>query len=83
LILRIARPLGKLNVEIGLLFGVFSRGLRNCTKEDFKYCCLNRLSLRKEISESEIDMFLMGNSYFKDQELIERDDFVAVFETAI
>jgi hypothetical protein len=48
-------------VEIGLLFGVFSRGLRNCTKEDFKYCCLNRLGLRKEISESEIDMFLMGN----------------------
>lgn len=66
LILRIARPLAKFNVEISLLFGVFSRGMRTCTKEDFKYCCLTRLGLRTEISEREIDLFLMGNNYFKD-----------------
>jgi hypothetical protein len=66
LILRIARPLSKLPVEIGLLFGAFSRGMRTCTKEDFKYCCLNRFGLRNEVSERELDLFLMGNNYFKD-----------------
>jgi len=65
LILRIARPLAKYKVEIGLLFAIFSRGMRTCTKEDFKYCCLNRLGLRSEISEREMDLFLMGNNYFK------------------
>jgi hypothetical protein len=35
--------------------------------------------LRHEISEREIDLFLMGNSYFKDQTFIEKEDFVAVF----
>lgn len=70
-------------VEIGLLFGAFSRGMRTCTKEDFKYCCLNRFGLRTEISERELDLFLMGNNYFKDQNYIEKDDFVAVFESAI
>ena len=65
LILRIAKPLAKLNVDVGLLFGVFSRGNRTCTKEDFKYCCLERLGLRTEISEREIDLFLVGNNYFK------------------
>ena len=83
LILRIAKPLAKLNVDIALLFGVFSRGMKTCTKEDFKYCCLQRFGLRNEISERELDLFLMGNSYFKDNNFIERDDFVNVFENYI
>jgi len=83
LILRISRPISKFNIEIGLLFGIFSGGRTTCTKEDFKYCCLTRLGLKNEVSERELDLFLMGNNYFKDKNYIEKDDFVAVFESAI
>jgi hypothetical protein len=86
LILRIARALVKCNkqeIPVGLLFGVFSRGMRTCTKEDFKYCCLVTLGLKSEVSERELDLFLMGNSYFKEQNYIEKDDFITVFESAL
>ena len=62
LIMRIAMKLGKLNCEMSSLFGIFSRGMLTATKEDFKYCCLQRLGLRTEISEREIDLFLLGNN---------------------
>jgi len=40
LVSRIARKLGKLNCDVNILFGIFSRGMLTTTKEDFKYCCL-------------------------------------------
>lgn len=83
LIMRIALKLGRLNCEISSLFGIFSRGMLTATKEDFKYCCLQRLGLRTEISERELDLFLLGNAQLKDKNFIEREDFLAVFEGAI
>jgi hypothetical protein len=43
LIMRIARRLAKLPGEVEMLFGVFSRGQKTVSKEDFKYTCLRRL----------------------------------------
>ena len=83
LIMRIGLKLGRLNCELSSLFGIFSRGMLTATKEDFKYCCLQRLGLRTEISERELDLFLMGNNLLKDKSYIEREDFIAVFEGAI
>ena len=40
LIMRIARKVARINAETSLIFGIFSRGQRSVTKEDFKYCCL-------------------------------------------
>lgn len=83
LIMRISLKLGRLNCELSSLFGIFSRGMLTATKEDFKYCCLQRLGLRTEISERELDLLLMGNNLLRDKNYIEREDFIAVFEGAI
>ena len=48
IIMQIARKLAPLNCEIELMFGIFSQGQRNCTKEDFKHVCLQRLRLAKD-----------------------------------
>ena len=48
IIMQIARKLAPLNCEIELMFGIFSQGQRNCTKEDFKHTCLQRLRLAKD-----------------------------------
>ena len=40
IIMRIARKLARLSIDVELMFGIFSRGTRQCTREDFKYCCL-------------------------------------------
>ena len=83
-VMRIARKLSTLNCDIELLFGIFSRGQRSCTKEDFKHCCLSRLNLRKEnMTERELDLLLMGNEHTRDRDVIERGDFVAIFQGAI
>ena len=81
--MRIARKLAKLNCEVHILFGIFSRGMLTTTKEDFKYCCLQRLGLRTEISERELDLFLVGNKIIKDKNYIESEDFIEIFEGAI
>lgn len=40
---RIARKLAKFPGDVELLFGIFARGQKTVTKEDFKYTCLKRL----------------------------------------
>ena len=50
--------------------------MATATKEDFKYCCLQRLGLRTEISERELDLFLVGNKIIKDKDYIESEDFI-------
>jgi len=82
-IMRVARKLSTLPCDTDLLFGIFTHGQKNCTKEDFAYCCLNKLNLRKEIAPREMDLFLQGNQVLRESALIERDDFVAVFQNAI
>ena len=62
IIQRIAQKLSKLSIDVELMFGIFSRGMKTCTHEDFKYCCLQRLNMRNDISEKELDLFLAGNS---------------------
>lgn len=62
IIYRIAQKLGRLSLDVELMFGIFSRGTRSCTFEDFKYCCLQRLNMRNEITEKELDLFLSGNA---------------------
>jgi len=46
--MQIALKLAPLNCEIELMFGIFSQGQRNCTKEDFKHTCLQRLRLARD-----------------------------------
>ena len=62
-----------------MLFGVFSRGQRTVAKEDFKYTCLRRLQLAKELSERELDMFLRGCPRLVDKEVVSLDDFLMLF----
>ena len=40
---RIAKKLGRLSIDVDLMFGIFSRGRQSCDREDFKWCCLQRL----------------------------------------
>jgi hypothetical protein len=79
IVMRIAKRLAKLPGEIDMVFGVFSRGQKTVTKEDFKYTCLKRLQLAKEISDREIDMFLRGNSRLLETEIITMDQFLEIF----
>ena len=81
--MRIAKKLAGLQCDIELLFGIFSQGLRTCTQEDFAYCCLHRLGLKKEITDKEMDLFLQGNEHLKDSNFIERDNFKAIFENSV
>ena len=82
--MQIARKLAPLNCEIDLMFGIFSQGQRNCTKEDFKHTCLQRLRLAKDgMQERELDIFLTSNDQLRDNNVIEKGDFVDVFAGAI
>ena len=56
------------------MFGIFSRGTKLCNREDFKYCCLQRLELKNEITERELDMLLDGR--LKDNANMTQKDFV-------
>ena len=42
---KIAFKLGRLSIGIPLMFGIFSRGSKSCSREDFTHCCLRRLDL--------------------------------------
>jgi hypothetical protein len=65
------------------MFGIFSRGMKTCTKEDFKYCCLQRLNMRNDITEKELDLFLSGNPRLQNKNIVEQKDFVEIFTSAI
>ena len=80
---RIARKLAKFPGSPELLFGIFSRGQKTVTKEDFKYTCLRRLQLKTEITEREIDMFLRGCPVLVDKEFMYYDDFLQIFSASI
>jgi hypothetical protein len=73
--------LGRLAIDVELMFGVFSRGTRSCTREDFKYCCLRRLNLKDQLSEKELDMLLEAR--LKDQPNMDQKQFVEIFSSAI
>lgn len=63
------------------MFGIFSRGTKVCSREDFKYCCLQRLDLKREISDRELSMFLenkLGN-----KANITQKEFVTIFSGPI
>jgi len=83
IIARIARKLGRLSMDVELMFGIFSRGTKSCTREDFKYCCLQRLNLKADISDKELDMFLRTNARLREKTNIEQNDFVEIFSNAI
>ena len=82
-IYRIARRLAKFPGDLELIFGIFSRGQRTVTKEDFKYTILKRLNMKNEIAEREVDMFLKGNQYLVDKNIIDLVDFIQIFTQAI
>ena len=81
IIMRIARKLGRLSIDVELMFGIFSRGSKICTREDFKYCCLQRLDLKRDISDREIDMLL--DNKLSTRPNIEQKEFVSIFSKAI
>lgn len=83
LIMKIAKKLGGLSIDVELMFGIFSRGLKSCTREDFKYCCLRRLNLDTEIPDKEMDFFLEKNDRLRGKTTIEQKDFVEIFGLAI
>lgn len=58
IVYKICVKLAKFPADIDTIFGIFSRGQKTVSKEDFKYTTLQRLNLKKEISEREIDLFL-------------------------
>jgi hypothetical protein len=63
IIYKIAGKLAKFpNVDMETMFGVFSSGAKTVSKEDFKYYARQRLNLKQEISEREMDLFLRGNA---------------------
>ena len=63
------------------MFGVFSRGMKSCTREDFKYCCLQRLNLKDTLSEKEIDMLL--DAKLDEKANMDQKQFVDIFAAAI
>jgi len=82
--MQIARKLAPLKCEIAMMFGIFSQGKRNCTKEDFKHTCLQRLKLGSDgMNERELDVLLNSNAHFVNSSVIERGDWMAVFQGAI
>lgn len=83
IIAKIAGKLAPFNCEVNLLFGIFSQGQRTCTKEDFSYCCLNRLGLKTSITKKEMDLFLTGTAVLKGKAFIERDEFAQIFENDV
>ena len=67
-----------------MMFGIFSQGKRNCTKEDFKHTCLQRLKLGNDgLNERELDVVLQSNAHFVNSNVIERNDWLAVFQGAV
>jgi len=83
LIYRIAKRLARVPGDVEMLFGVFSRGTRSVTKEDFKYTCLKRLQMSKDISEREMDMFLRGCPRLAEKEIVGLEDFLMLFSASI
>ena len=83
LIYRVAKRLAKLPGDVEMLFGVFGKGQRTVTKEDFKYTCLKRLQLGKDVSEREMDMFLRGCPRLADKEIVAIEDFLMLFSASI
>lgn len=77
----IAGKLGRLSLSTELIFGIFSRGTRACSREDFKYCCLQRLDLKDVLGEREIDQLLDHN--IGKQPNVTQDDFVRIFRAPI
>lgn len=65
------------------MFGIFSRGTKSCTKEDFKYQCLNRLNLKYELTEKELDLFLNHHVKLKDKKNVDQRVFVEIFSDAL
>ena len=57
MIMRIARKLAQLQCDVGIMFGIFSKGQPVCTRENFKHCCLTRLNLGTDgLTERELDL---------------------------
>jgi hypothetical protein len=83
LIYRIAKRLASIPGEVELHFGVFARGQKTVTKEDFKYTCLKTLRLSSEITEREMDMFLHSCPRLMDKQIITHEDFVMLFSASI
>lgn len=80
---RIARKLARFPGDVELLFGIFAKGQKTVTKEDFKYTVLKRLQLKNEISEREVDMFLRSCQVLLDKTYIDLEDFIQIFAQAI
>lgn len=83
IIQKIATKLGRRIIDIELMFGIFSRGAKACTREDFKYCCLQRLNLKDQLSDRELEMFLSQHPRLKDKATIDQRDFIEIFSEAI
>jgi len=83
IIRKIAAKLSKRIIDVELMFGIFSRGAKACTREDFKYCCLQRLDLGKELSDKELEMFLNQHPRLKDKATISQRDFIEIFSNEI
>ena len=58
---KISKKLCKRNIDVELMFGIFSRGQKLCSFEDFKYCCMQRLGLKQDLHENDINIFLTSH----------------------
>ena len=80
---KIARKLSKRMVDIDLIFGIFTRGGTTCTLEEFKYTCLQRLNLKYDLTDKDLDLFLSNKEKLKGKNFMTRGDFMELFSGAI
>mmetsp|Transcript_20877 Transcript_20877/g.32230 ORF Transcript_20877/g.32230 Transcript_20877/m.32230 type:complete len:111 (+) Transcript_20877:2783-3115(+) len=83
MIMRIARKLADIQLEIPFMFGIFSRGSDACSINDFKYNCLQRLNLKEDLDEADLDRFVSSHSILSKKNYITREDFEAIFAVYI
>lgn len=84
MIMRIARKLAQLQCDVGIMFGIFSKGQPVCTRENFKHCCLTRLNLGTDgLTERELDLLLSESELTRGSNFIENHAFVKVFTDPI
>jgi len=75
----ISQRLAQINAPVDLVFGIFTYGKTKVSKADFKNTLLYQLDLIKEITEAEMDLFLINNDTLKNKNFVTQIDFLKIF----
>lgn len=77
---RIAQRLAQINAPVQLIFGVFTYGQQTVSIKEFKQVLLDNFGLKKEITESEMDLYLENTEVLSGKNSISSKEFLAIFE---